>query len=85
MGKKKKEIKIIKKDSNNEDYTFVNDSIITNIKNKESANGENKSEKKSDERIEKRFIQRNHSTKEEKFLEKVCKVILQYMNNFDRE
>ena len=59
MGKKKKEIRILKKDSNKEDYTFVNDSIITNIKNNESANGENKSEKKSDERIEKKI----HTTK----------------------
>ena len=57
MAKKKKQIKIIKKDSNKEDYTFVNDSIITNIKNNESANGENKSEKKSDERIEKKRIE----------------------------
>ena len=32
MAKKKKEIKIIKKHSNKGDYTFVNDSIITNIK-----------------------------------------------------
>jgi len=46
MAKKKKEIRIIKNDSNKENYTFVNDSIITNIKNNESANGENKSEKK---------------------------------------
>ena len=45
MAKKKKEIRIIKKDSNKEDYTFVNHSIITNIKNNESPDNENKSEK----------------------------------------
>ena len=34
MGKKKKEIKIIKKDSNKEDYTFVSDNnILNNLKN----------------------------------------------------
>ena len=41
MGKKK-EIKIIKKDSNNEDYTFVSDDILNNIKN-ESINNDIKS------------------------------------------
>ena len=55
MAKKKKKIRIIKKDSNKEDYTFVNDSIITNIKNNESSDNENKSEKKSNERIEKKI------------------------------
>ena len=54
-----KEIKIIKKDSNKEDYTFVKYNIITNIKNNESPNVENKSVKKSDERIEKKI----HTTK----------------------
>ena len=35
MGKKKKEIiRIIRKDSNKEDYTFVsNDNILNNLKN----------------------------------------------------
>ena len=58
MGKKKKEIKIIKKDSNKRDYTFVNDDILNNVKDNESTNNEKKIENKPDERIEKRFIQR---------------------------
>ena len=34
MGKKKKEIKIIKKDSNKEEYTFVSsDKILNNVNN----------------------------------------------------
>ena len=34
MGKKKKEIKIIRKDSNKEDYTFVSsDNILNNVNN----------------------------------------------------
>ncbi|MDF2738483.1 MAG: hypothetical protein K0S93_2344 [Nitrososphaeraceae archaeon] len=70
MAKNKKEIKIIKKDSNKEDYTFVNDSIIKNIKNKESANGENKSEKKSDERIEKKIYTTKSQHKGRKILGK---------------
>ena len=37
MGNKRKEIKIIKKDSNTENYTFVNESILNNIKDKELA------------------------------------------------
>ena len=37
MGQKKKEIKIIRKDSNIEDYTFVsNDNILNNLKDNES-------------------------------------------------
>ena len=55
MAKKKKEIRIIKKDSNKEDYTFVNDSIITNTKNNESANNEIKSETNPNNRIEKKI------------------------------
>jgi hypothetical protein len=36
MGQKKKEIKIIRKDSNKEDYTFVSsDNILNNTKNNE--------------------------------------------------
>ena len=39
MGKKKKEtIRIIRKDSNKEDYTFVsNNNILNNIRDNESA------------------------------------------------
>ena len=32
MGKKKKEIKIIKNDFNKEDYIFVNDDLIRELK-----------------------------------------------------
>jgi hypothetical protein len=70
MAKKKKEFKIIKEDSNKEDYTFVNDSIITNIKNNESTNGKNKSEKKSDERIEKKIHSKKSHHKGRKILGK---------------
>ena len=58
MGKKKKEIKIIRKDSNKEDYTFVSDdNILNNLKDNESTitNNEKKSENKPNERIEKKI------------------------------
>jgi hypothetical protein len=65
MSKKKKEtVKIIRKDSNKEDYTFVsNDKILNNIKNNKSTtttNNEIKFGNKSNERIEKKKI---HSKK----------------------
>ena len=65
MGKKKKEtIRIIRKDSNKEDYTFVsNNNILNNIKDNESTttiNNEKKFGNKPDERIEKKKI---HSKK----------------------
>jgi hypothetical protein len=61
MSKKKEKIRIIKNDSNNEDYTFVKDNIITKVNNykNESANNEKKPEKKTDERSEKKI----HTTK----------------------
>ena len=58
MGKKKKEIRIIKNNSNKEDYTFVSGSILTsvnNTKDNESTNNEKKPENKPDERIEKKI------------------------------
>ncbi len=58
MGKKKKEIRIIKNNSNKEDYTFVSDNILNNTKNNESINNEIKSGTKPNNRIEKRFTQR---------------------------
>ena len=67
MSKKKKGIiKIIKNDSNKEDYTFIsNDNIlnnVNNIKDNESTttNSEKKFGKKPDDRIEKKI----HSKKE---------------------
>lgn len=64
MGKKIKEIRIIKKDYNNTDYTFVSDSIVSNVnatKNDTdiSMNIETKTDKKPDERI----IKKSHSKK----------------------
>ena len=43
MSKKKNEMRIIKNNSKNEDYTFVSDNITNNIKNNESINNEIKS------------------------------------------
>jgi hypothetical protein len=62
MDKKKKEIRIIKSNSNKEDYTFVsNDNILNNTKNNESINNEIKSGTKPNNRIEKKI----HSKKVE--------------------
>ena len=67
MGKKKKgTIKIIRKDSNKEDYTFVrsnNNNILDNIRENESIASTNNEERfgnKPDVRIEKKKI---HSKK----------------------
>ena len=65
MGKKKKEtIRIIRKDSSKEDYTFVsNDKILNNIKENKSittTNNEKRFGNKPNERIEKKKI---HSKK----------------------
>ena len=55
MGKKKNEIKIIKNDSNKEDYTFVSDNIWNNTKNKVSIHNEINSATKPNDRIEKKI------------------------------
>ena len=60
MGKKKKEIKIIKKDSHKGDYTFVSDDVLNNVKDNDSTNNEKKTENKPDDVIEKKKI---HSKK----------------------
>ena len=70
MGKKKKEIKIIKKDSNKGDYTFVSDDILNNVKDNESTNNENKSDIKPDERIEKKLHSKKVYNKGRKILDK---------------
>lgn len=71
MGKKKKEnIRIIRKDFNKEDYTFVRNNILNNVNNIEDiesatttiTNNEIKFENKSKEMIEKKKI---HSKKVE--------------------
>ena len=56
----------MKKEDSKEEYTFVSENILNNLKN-ESVNNEKKSINKSDERIEKTFIQGNQDTKVEKF------------------
>ena len=69
MGKTKKEIKIIKKDSNKEDYTFVGENnILNNLQNE--SNNEKKSENKSDERIEKKIHSKKVDNKGRKILGK---------------
>ena len=69
MGRQKKEIKIIKKDSNNGNYTFVGDnSILTNLQNE--SNNEKKLENKSDARIEKKIHSKKVDNKGRKILDK---------------
>ena len=71
MGKKKKEIRIIKNNSNKEDYTFVsNDNILNNIKNNESIINESKSGTKPDNRIEKKIHSKKVDNKGRKILGK---------------
>ena len=69
MGRQKKEIKIIKKDSNNGNYTFVGDnSILNNLQNE--SNNEKKLENKSDARIEKKIHSKKVDNKGRKILDK---------------
>ena len=70
MGKKKKEIKIIKKESNKRDYTFVSDDILNNVKVNDSINNEKKPENKPDERIEKKIHSKKVDNKGRKILGK---------------
>ena len=74
MGKKKKEIKIIRKDSNKEEYTFVSsDNILNNLKDNESTTtttNEKKSEIKPDEWIEKKIHTKKTHHKGRKILGK---------------
>ena len=66
--RQKKEIKIIKKDSNNGNYTFIGENnILTNLQN-ESNN--KKSENKSDARIEKKIHSKKVDNKGRKILGK---------------
>ena len=69
MGNKK--IRIIRIDSNKEDYTFVSkDNILNNTKNNESTNNEKKPENKPDERIEKKIHSKKVDNKGRKILGK---------------
>ncbi len=71
MGKKKKEIRILKNNSNKEDYTFVsNDNILNNTKNNESINNEIKSGTKPNNRIEKKIHSKKVDNKGRKILGK---------------
>jgi hypothetical protein len=71
MGKKKKEIKIIKNDSNKEGYTFVSsDDILNNVKDNESTNNEIKSGTKPNDRIEKKIHSKKVNNKGRKILGK---------------
>jgi len=71
MDKKKKEtIRIIKEDSNKEDYTFVSDNNILNHLQNESTNNEKKPENKPDERIEKKIHSKKVDNKGRKILGK---------------
>ena len=70
MGKAKKDIRIIKRDSNKEDYTFVSDNITNNTKNNESINKEIKSRTKPNDRIEKKIHSKKVDNKGRKILGK---------------
>ena len=65
MGKKEKEIRIIKNDSNKEGYTFVSDSILNNTKNNEIKSGT-----KPNNRIEKKIHSKKVDNKGRKILGK---------------
>jgi len=74
MGKTKKDIRIIKKNSNNELYTFVSDNILNNVNNvkdnpSETTNNE-KIENKRNERIEKKIHTKKVDNKGRKILGK---------------
>jgi hypothetical protein len=75
MGKTKKDIRIIKKDSNKEDYTFVSINIlndVNNIKNNPSAKITNNAniENKPNERMEKKIHTKKVDNKGRKILGK---------------
>ena len=70
MGKKKKEIRIIKNDSNKGYYTFVSDNILNNTKNNESINHGIKSGTKPNDRIEKKIHSKKVDNKGRKILGK---------------
>ncbi|HYJ01085.1 MAG TPA: hypothetical protein VEW92_02615 [Nitrososphaeraceae archaeon] len=72
MDKKKKEIKIIKSHSNNEDYTFVSrGNILNHTKNNESIINAIKSGTKPNNRIEKKIHSKKVDNKGRKILGKI--------------
>ncbi len=71
MDKKKKEIRIIKSDSNKENYTFVSrDNILNHTKNNESIINAIKSGTKPNNRIEKKIHSKKVDNKGRKILGK---------------
>ena len=70
MDKKKKEIRIMKNNSNKEGYTFVSDNILNNTKNNESIDKEIKSESKPNDRMEKKIHSKKVDNKGRKILGK---------------
>ena len=72
MSKKKKQIRIIKKDYSTEEYTFLSDNILKNVNNikNESENNEKKYGNKSNEIIEKKIHSRKSHQKGRKILGK---------------
>ncbi len=69
MGKKKKEIRIIKVISNNEDYTFVTDNILNNTKT-ESINNKKTSDNKPNDRVKKKIYSKKSYQRGRKILGK---------------
>ena len=69
MGKKKKEIRIIKVISNNEDYTFVTGNNLNNTKT-ESINNKKTSENKPNKSVEKKIYSKKSYQKGRKILGK---------------
>ena len=71
MDRNKKEIRIIKSDSNKEDYTFVtSDNILNHTKNNESIINTIKSGTKPNNRIEKKIHLKKVDNKGRKILGK---------------
>jgi hypothetical protein len=71
MGKKKNEMRIIKNNSKNEDYTFVSrDNILNHTKNNESIINAIKSGTKPNNRIEKKIHSKKVDNKGRKILGK---------------
>lgn len=66
MSKKKKKVRIIKVGFDNEDYTFVTDNNSNKTKT-ESINNEKRQRIDLMRELKKRFIQRNHIKKAERF------------------
>ena len=69
MSKKKKEIRIIKKEDIKEEYTFVSNNVRNNVKN-EFVTNEKRSENQSNKIIEKKIHSRKSHHKGRKVLGK---------------